>query len=237
MYCCSPCPQPCSRPPPTHVSAGDSWTPTGKSGTVSCGVTAPFSWVLVHKVLLCPPSVYFPVLCKFWQLYSAVNGDFLQESLCHTQDCCTLSPCPCGRPPPICTSTGDTQTQFWHSLCGVAGSWCTQGLFEPSERLWWEWGLILNANLPLLPSCWGFSPALGRGVSPCGPSSEAQPPLLTLDLGYLLMAATPDPGPFTSQILHPSFTSQMFPCGTLLGCKTLEALKKKNGQFEVLVLY
>ena len=37
--------QPCSRPPPTHTSAGDSRTPTGKSRTVSCGVTALFSWV------------------------------------------------------------------------------------------------------------------------------------------------------------------------------------------------
>ena len=36
-----------------------------------------FSWVLVHKVLLCPPRVYFPVLCKFWQLYGGVNGDLL----------------------------------------------------------------------------------------------------------------------------------------------------------------
>ena len=32
-----------------------------KSGSVSCGVTAPFSWVLVHtKFCLCPPSVCFP---------------------------------------------------------------------------------------------------------------------------------------------------------------------------------
>ena len=37
-----------------------------KSVTVSCGVTAPFSWVLVYEVLLCPPRVYFPVWCKFW---------------------------------------------------------------------------------------------------------------------------------------------------------------------------
>ena len=37
-----------------------------KSGSVSCGVTAPFSWVLVHKV-------------------RGVNGDVLQEGLCHTQ--------------------------------------------------------------------------------------------------------------------------------------------------------
>ena len=42
------CPQPCSRPPAIHTSAGDPWTPMGKSGSVSCGVTAPFSWVLVH---------------------------------------------------------------------------------------------------------------------------------------------------------------------------------------------
>ena len=38
---------------------------------VSSMVTVPFSWVLVHKVLLCPQRVYFPVLCKFWKLYDA----------------------------------------------------------------------------------------------------------------------------------------------------------------------
>ena len=59
---------------------------------VSCGVTVPFSWVLVHKVLLSPPRVYFPVLCKFWQLYSGFNSDLLQEDLCHTH---TQNPCPC----------------------------------------------------------------------------------------------------------------------------------------------
>ena len=59
------------------------------------GVTVPFSWVLVHtRFCLCPPRVYFPVLCKFWQLYGGVNGDLLQEGLCHTQVCCTQSPIP-----------------------------------------------------------------------------------------------------------------------------------------------
>ena len=39
----------------------------GKSGSVSCGVTAPFSWVLVHtSFCLFPPRVCFPVLCEFW---------------------------------------------------------------------------------------------------------------------------------------------------------------------------
>ena len=47
------CPQPCSRPPPTHTSTRDSWTLTGKSGPVSRGVTAPFSWVLVHTGSVC----------------------------------------------------------------------------------------------------------------------------------------------------------------------------------------
>ena len=155
----------------------DSWTLTGKSGSVSCGVTAPFSWVLVHKVLFVPPRVCFPVLCKFWQLYGGVNGNLLQEGLCHTQVCCTQSPCPCSRPLLTCTSSGDTQTQFCLSLCRVSGSWCTQGLFEPSEPLWRVWSLILKMFSPLLPSCWGFSFALGPGISPQSRSNTLQPPL------------------------------------------------------------
>ena len=148
----------------------------GKSGSVSCGVTAPFSWVLVHtRFCLCPPRVYFPVLCKFWQLYGGVNGDLLQEGLCHTQVCCAQSPCLWSSSLLTPTSIGDTQTQFCLSLCGVSGSWCAQGLFEPSERLWRVWGLILNMISPLLPSCWGFSFALGRGVSPHSRSSTMQP--------------------------------------------------------------
>ena len=60
----------------THASAGDSWTLVGKSVAVSCGVTAPFSWVPVHtRFCLCPPRVYFAVLCKFWLLYGGDNGD------------------------------------------------------------------------------------------------------------------------------------------------------------------
>ena len=61
-----------------------------------------------------------PVLCKFWWLYGGVNGDLLQEGLCHTQVCCTQRPCPCGRPLLTHTSTGDSQTLFWLSLCGLS---------------------------------------------------------------------------------------------------------------------
>ena len=35
-----------------------------------------------------------PVLCKFWQLYGGVNGNLLQEGLCHTQVRGTQSPFP-----------------------------------------------------------------------------------------------------------------------------------------------
>ena len=53
------CPQPCSRPPPTPSSTRDSYPLTGKSGTVSYGVTAPFSWVLVStRFCLCPPQTW-----------------------------------------------------------------------------------------------------------------------------------------------------------------------------------
>ena len=37
MHCYTQCPQPCSRPPPTHTRTGDSWTLAGKSGSVSVG--------------------------------------------------------------------------------------------------------------------------------------------------------------------------------------------------------
>ena len=60
-HCYTPWPQPWSRPSPTHTSTGDSWTLMGKSWSVSCGLTAPFSWVLVHTMFcLCPPRVCFP---------------------------------------------------------------------------------------------------------------------------------------------------------------------------------
>ena len=186
MYCYTQCPQPCSRPSPTHASTRDSWTLMGKSGSVCSFLLGPGAQGSVCALQESVSSV----LCKFWWLCGGDNGD-LQEGLCHTQVCCTQSPCPCGRPPLTHTSTGDAQTQFCLSLCGVPVSWCPQGLFTLSKHLWREWGLILNANSPILPSYWGFSD-LGHGVSPHGQSSKAQPPLLTLDMGDLLTVASYD---------------------------------------------
>ena len=123
---------------------------------------SPGSWCTQGSVCALQESVS-PVLCKFWQLYGGANGDLLQEGLCHTQVCCTQSSCPCDGPLLTRTSTGDIQTQFWLSLSRV--SCCAQISFEPAERLWQVWGLILNVISPLLLSCCGFSFALGHGIS------------------------------------------------------------------------
>ena len=89
-HCLTQYPWPCSRPPTTHASARDSWTLTGKSGSVYLGHC---SFLLgagaQHSVCSFQESIS-PILCKFWQLYGEVNGDLLQEGLCHTHVCCPM---------------------------------------------------------------------------------------------------------------------------------------------------
>ena len=68
----------------------------------------------------------------------------------------------------ICASTGDTQTLKGRSgsvSVGCLGSGAHQVLLDPSDHFWQVWGLILNMILSLLQACWGFSFALGYGVS------------------------------------------------------------------------
>ena len=80
------CPWPCSRPLLTHASAGVSWTLTGKSGSVSCRVIAPFSWVPVNEgFLFAPQKSLSPVLCKFCNqipLASKIKFPGGSQSLC-----------------------------------------------------------------------------------------------------------------------------------------------------------
>ena len=84
------------------------------------------------RLCLYPPQSVSPVLCKFWWLYGVLNGDLLQDGLCHAPVYCTQSPCPCSSPLLTHSSAGDPQTQFCLSLCGVSGSWCAKGLSKPS---------------------------------------------------------------------------------------------------------
>ena len=123
-HCYTQCPQPCSRPPPTHASARDSWTLTGKSGSVSCGVTAPFSWVLVcTRFCFCSPRVCFPVLCKFWQLYGGLMVTSSKRAYAIPRSAAPRAPAPQ-------QSTADLYLLRRHpntvypSLCGVPGCWC-----------------------------------------------------------------------------------------------------------------
>ena len=159
-------PRPCShcRPTPLPETPGHSLASLGQSPVGSL-LLFPEAWCTQGFVCALQESVSL-VFCKFWQLYGGVNGNLLQEGLCHTQVCCTQSPCLCGRPLLTHTSTGDTQTLKGRSGSVSVGSPSVhEVLSEPSEHLWWLWDLILNVILPLLQSCWGFSFALGCGVS------------------------------------------------------------------------
>ena len=156
-------------PTPPPETPGHSWVSLGQflvgSFLLSLG-----SWCTKGFVCALQEPVS-PFLCKFWWLYGGVNGDLLQEGLCHTQVCCTQSPCPCGRPLMTCTSAGDTLTPKGRSG-SVSVGWglmvCTRfclSLLSVSGR-YGVWFLTMIS--PLLPSCWGFSFALRRGVSVFG---------------------------------------------------------------------
>ena len=47
-----------------------------EQSSVGSLLLSPVSWCT--RFCLCPPRIYFPVLCMFWQLYCWVNGDLLQ---------------------------------------------------------------------------------------------------------------------------------------------------------------
>ena len=141
--------RPCSRslrPTLPLETPEHTWASLGHSLGESL-LLSPGSWCAQGSVCALQKSIS-PVLRKFLWLYGGVNGDPLQEGLRHTQVCSTQDLYPCSSPLLTHTSTGDTQTQFCLSLCRVSGSWFAQGLFEPSEGLWWVWGLILNAICP-----------------------------------------------------------------------------------------
>ena len=96
----------------------------------------------------------------------ATSSKRAYAACCVMQVCCSQSPWPHGRPLLTHAFAGDIQTLKGRSGSVSVGSPVVHKvLSEPSECLWWVWDLILNAILPLLQSCWGFSFALGYGVS------------------------------------------------------------------------
>ena len=98
-----------------------------------------------------------------------VNGDLLQEGLCHRlgdQGSWTQSPCPWGN---HCWPTIPPQETLKHSSGSVSVGFLSSAVckvfFEPSKCHWRVWDLILNEISPLLLSCLVFSFALGHGIS------------------------------------------------------------------------
>ena len=85
-HCCARCPWPRGSPLSTHASTRDSWTLTGKSGSVCCGVTALFSWILVCTRSWCAlQESVSPVLWKVFNqipLASKVKFPGGPQSLC-----------------------------------------------------------------------------------------------------------------------------------------------------------
>ena len=81
-------------PPPE--TPGHSGASLGHS-LVGSLLFSPGSWCAQGFVCALQESVS-PGLYKFWRLYGGVNGNLLQEGLCHSQICCTQSHCPCGSP-------------------------------------------------------------------------------------------------------------------------------------------
>ena len=172
-------PRLCQRLLDTH-----SWASLGQS-LVGSLLLSSESWCTKGFVCTLQESVS-PVLCKFCQLCGGVNGDLLQEGLCHTQVCCTQNPCSL-----LMRHPDTVLSQFLWGLWVLVRT----DIFKPSEHLWRVWGLILNMILPLLPPCWGFSFALGCKASPQSPTPALRRhrsqayclagALLPLDVGYL----------------------------------------------------
>ena len=82
MHCCTHCLRPCSKPPWIHASTGDSWTLSGKSRSVSCGVSLLLSpekeiWVRGKgkmRHLSCQETIYSDTMIP------ASKGSLFQES-------------------------------------------------------------------------------------------------------------------------------------------------------------
>ena len=63
-HCHTQCPQPCSRPPPTHNSTGNSWTLIGVCVFLFWHHCSFFLGLGVHKILFVPSKSLLPQFCS-----------------------------------------------------------------------------------------------------------------------------------------------------------------------------
>ena len=98
-----------------------------------------------HKILFVPS--------KRW-LYDGVNGDLLQEGLCHTQVYCSQSLCLCSRPLLTCTSIGDSQHSYVSFSVGSLGSQFSSVQSLSHVQLFTTpWTAAHQASLSITNSC------------------------------------------------------------------------------------
>ena len=166
MHYHTQCPRPSAGhywPMPLPGTSGHSKASLGQYFMGSL-LLSPGSWYIQSFVCALQESVS-QILCKFWWLYGGVNGTLLQEGYAIPRSAALRAPA---------SAAGDCwptplQEALKHSKAVLAQSVGFSGVhkvsFVPSEHLWRAWGLILNMISLLLPSCWGFSFALGHGVS------------------------------------------------------------------------
>ena len=147
-------PQPYSRPPPTHASTRDSCTLPNKSGSVSCVVMllSPGSWCTQWFVCALPESIS--------QSYVSSGSSVMGLMVTSSKRAYAIPKAAAPRAPasaaPHCWPVPRQETLKHRSVLLPVGS-LGPGAHKVCLRLWWEWGLILNMNLPLLLCCWGFS--------------------------------------------------------------------------------
>ena len=99
-----------------------------------------------YKVLFVPSRSLFPQSCV--SSGGSMVGFLVPSSKrIYAIPRSTASRAPPPAPSPLLTDTsaGDTQTQFWLSLCGFSGSWCTEVCLSPPSISGW-YGLLRNAN-------------------------------------------------------------------------------------------
>ena len=189
-FCCL-CPCPRGEPQPPPASAGDPPTPAGRSGSVSHGVTAPSSWVLMHTLLcVCPPRVeclFPPALSKSCnQIPLAFRVWFSGNSSSHFWT------------PRLGSLMGGSEPSLqWVNFCGiialqfVSNSPSSYGIWFYCDwaprtislclllRLW-MWGIFLvssNVFLSMMVQQLAVMPVLlqeGVSVRPCTPPSWLQ---------------------------------------------------------------
>ena len=133
MHCYNQCPQPCSghHQPTAPLETPGHYRQVWVSLLGRSLLLSPGSWCT--RFCLCPQRVYFPVLCKFWQLYVGLMVTSSKRAYAIPTSAAPRAPVPvavlCWPIPP------QEMLKHKHSsigLCGVHGSWCTQGLLEPS---------------------------------------------------------------------------------------------------------